>query len=151
MEVIVFICIVLLLLEMIVRKACKAGCASIGKRELLLLCQLVKVSWPRCRGAIDCARSIAFDESNPYAQNLHISFDRTLVSEWLNTTSGKVQRQYLHSALGTLQSEPCTRHSIALSQPVKSRHTLYTSWLEMVSFRDTFETCGLIMSPQKAQ
>jgi hypothetical protein len=64
-------------------------------------------------------------------------------SECLNITSGKIQPEFRIPS-SELRTFP-------LSQAVKTRATLYTSGSDMISFRDTFDSCGLIMAPLKHQ
>jgi hypothetical protein len=75
-------------------------------------------------------------------------------SECLNITSGKIQPHSLHlqpQIKGRTLLSGITLHLIALSQAVKTRATFYTPGLNMAACRDTFDTCGLIMAPQKNQ
>jgi hypothetical protein len=72
----------------------------------------------------------------------------------LNRTSGKIQphSRHLHSQIvGRTLLSGITLHLIALSQAVKTRATFYTPGSDMISFRDTFNPWGLIMTPLKPQ
>jgi hypothetical protein len=82
-------------------------------------------------------------------------------SECLNRTSGKIQPEsrHLHSQIvgrkflkvGRTLLSGITLHLIALSKALKTWVSIYTSGSDMISFRDTSETCRLIMAPEKNQ
>jgi hypothetical protein len=78
-------------------------------------------------------------------------------SECLNRTSGKIQPEFRTPSSefripnpGTLNLQPETLNFL-LRQAVKTWATFYTAGLNMAPCRDTFDTCGLIMAPQKNQ
>jgi hypothetical protein len=71
-------------------------------------------------------------------------------SECLNRTSGKIQPEF-RTPSSEFRIPSSELRTFPLSQAVKTQHTFYTSGSDMISFRDTSETCRLIMAPLKHQ